>query len=231
MITSDSLRSLRTCGAVTIPRLSPIESAMIDRSYRECCDVLRRVAIKYYRSRADNPHEAAEWLTSEVYTYVIETVIAGKRKIPANEADWLAVVKTIRHRYWESIPIIVDGCKVRFLIDADSSIETRITADRLQLDDQAFTDRLIDYAISGLGYAPDSAPAWLVQTITHWITAPGLTYRERAAELGVKHETVKSREARAKSAVRDGIARRFGGDCELAPGVLSSLCSGCNVAT
>jgi hypothetical protein len=229
MITPESMRSLRVSRLVVCEYLTPLEHLAIDRSFRDSRDKLRRVAFGYYRSRADNPDEAADWLVSETYTYVIDCVIAGKRAIPADERDWCAIGKTIRHRYWESLQIVIDNSPVRFLCDDDSNISTRLVADRLQLDDQAFIARLVDYAMSGMGVS--DAPAWIVETITLWVVGAGLTHPERAAVLGIKFQTIKSREARAKQAVRAGIARRYGCDFTLAPYHPSLLCSGCNVAT
>lgn len=198
-----ALRQLRTSGVICLDCLSAVERDAINASFCAAVERLRGVAFGYYKRRSDNPDDATDWLVSETYTYVIESVIAGRRSIPTKPADWLAVGKTIRHRYWASIAIVVDGGKVRFLCDGDKDLSTRLVADRLQLDDVAFTGQLIDYARRGIGRKV--APAWIVQTITHWITAPNLTYRERAAELGLSRETIKDREAKTKSAIRAGI--------------------------
>ena len=197
------LHELRVEGVATIKRLSTCECETLDESFRRCRKSLSACVWKYYRTRSNDVDDATSWLGSETYAYAIDCVIAGKRAIPISERDWLAIAKTIRHRYYASREIVVDGGKALFMGENDTNIRTRVEADRLQLDDVAFINVLIDYATAGLGRSV--APAWVVETVIHWVTAPEVSWRDRAAELGVSRETVKSREAKCKAAVRAGI--------------------------
>lgn len=197
------LRQLRAAGSVVEPRLSAVESAALAESFRLHRRAIDRAAWKYYCSRADDVHDATAWLMSETYSQVINAVIAGKLAIPMSDRQWLAVAKTIRHRYYAQRKIVVDGQRVTLFGDDDASVATRINADRLQLDDTAFTRIMVEYARRGLGRKV--APPWVVETITHWVAAPDVSWRDRAAELGISRETVKDREAKCKAAVRAGI--------------------------
>jgi len=194
---------LRAAGAVVEPRLTPLESTALECSFRLHRRAIDRAAWKYYRSRCDDFHDACDWLMSETYSQVISAVVAGKMAIPQTGRQWIAVAKTIRHRYYAQRKIVIDGQRVTLFGDDDTSVATRINADRLHLDDTAFTRIMIEYARRGLGRKV--APAWVVETITHWIAAPEVSWRDRAAELGISRETVKDREAKCKSAVRAGI--------------------------
>jgi hypothetical protein len=198
------LHDARSVGLIDDPsRLTPIESETLGRSFRRSRGAVRRLAWTYYGSRVDDAFDAVEWLVSETYTYAIESVVRGDRSIPMGTREWLAIARTIRHRYYASRDIVIDAKRVKFLGDDDTSITTRIQADRLSCDDDMFAAVMIEYACRGLGR--EVAPDWIVETVVHWSTASDVSWRERADELGVSRETVKSREAKTKAAVRAGI--------------------------
>jgi hypothetical protein len=202
-LSPSSLRSLRVAGSVRCEHLTPVEHFAIDRSYRRYVAVMRRVAYRYYSSRADNPFDATDWLVSEAYTYVIESVIAGKRSVPTSRAQWLAVLKTIRHRYYASLHIVADGALVALLGINDDTLAHRVRLQSQRFEHSDFwgwVSRLV-----AIGSESCPAPAWCVEVIEAWQSMPYATYQERAEHFGLTINGWKSREHRTRELVRAGL--------------------------
>jgi hypothetical protein len=186
--------------------LSDVARDVIGESFEGAVRKLRRLAWSYYRPRCDDPHDATEWLVSEVAFYVTRAVSEGRMSPPVSPWQWLGAAKSIRHRYWQSKQIVIDGAPVRLLGDDDDSTTiTVMTAHRLQLDDDHFLEVLAGYAALGLGLVDCDAPEWAWETIAAWVYLSEYSYSERASHFGCSMSAWKAREVRTRAAIRRGI--------------------------
>lgn len=183
--------------------LTDEERAVLAESWEEHRRIVARVTASYWRYRANDVRYAVEWTLSETYSEAIESIVSGSIVIPTSAREWLAISKAVRRRYWAAHDIVVDSVRVNLLGESDDVVLARVMREREDCEPEVFADILAGYAAAGLDAS--ECPAWCAETIVAWLYLPNASYAERAAEFGLKREGWKSREAKAKSAIRRGF--------------------------
>lgn len=200
--------------------LSDAAASMLAESWSAAEPVIKRRAASWYRSAPDS-RDAVDYLCSETYSSLIERIVNGyevtivyrlrgkeaKRKvrqyatIPEHPGQWMRYAASMVPRYWKSRQMGSENVLGRLLGEDDTSVETKINAERMQYDDNQLISVLVGYYERAMGSTarPEAREmiGWLVR-------CPDSTWSDGAAELGISVAAYKKRLQRVRSALRVG---------------------------